>query len=203
MKSASALFLAAAIAAGLASTPAYAAPDVGKPAPAFTLTDINGAQHSLADYKGKIVVLEWVNPECPFVKKHYNSGNMPKLQKSAEGEGVVWLTINSAHKGGEGDYDAGQMKAWFAKNGGAPSDYFRDQDGTVGHLYGAKQTPDMYVIDKDGNLAYSGAIDSIASSDPSDIAKADNYVRDALLAVESGKPVAVATSRPYGCFIKY
>ena len=203
MKTASALFLAAAVAAGLSSQNAHASVEVGKPAPDFTLTDVSGAKHSLSEYKGKIVVLEWVNPGCPFVKKHYNSGNMPKLQKSAEAEGVVWLTINSAHKGGEGDLDAGQIKAWFAGNGGQPSDYFRDQDGTVGRLYGAKQTPDMYVIDKNGDLAYSGAIDSIASPDPSDIAKADNYVRDALSAVEAGKPVAVATSRPYGCFIKY
>jgi hypothetical protein len=181
-----------------------AAIEVGQPAPDFTLTDINGQTHSLSDYKGKIVVLEWNNPDCPFVQKHYESGNIPALQKAAVAAGVVWLTINSGAPGNEGAVSsAEEIKSWLQKHAAAPTAYFADPDGKVGHLYGAKTTPDMYVIDADGKLAYKGAIDSIRSTDISDIPRATNYVKAALDALKAGQPVAKSVSEPYGCSVKY
>ncbi|HTQ31084.1 MAG TPA: thioredoxin family protein [Opitutaceae bacterium] len=178
--------------------------EVGQPAPGFTLTDIDGQTHSLSDYKGKIVVLEWNNPDCPIVHKHYESGNIPGLQKSAISDGVVWLMINSGAPGKEGaDYTPDQIKAWLQKYSAAPTAYCYDHDGKVGHLYNAKTTPDMYVINADGILVYEGAIDSIRSADISDIAKATNYVKVALDAIKSGQPVPTPVSRPYGCSVKY
>ena len=176
---------------------------VGQPAADFSLTDINGQAHRLSDYRGKTVVLEWTNPECPIVRKHYLSGNMPSLQKSATADGVVWLSINSGHPGSQGDYDPAQVEGWLKSTGAVPTVYMRDPDGSVGHLYGAKATPDMYVIAADGTLIYAGAIDSIASADVSDIARATNYVRAALDSLKAGRAVAVASSRPYGCAVKY
>ena len=176
---------------------------VGQPAADFSLTDINGQAHRLSDYRGKTVVLEWTNPECPIVRKHYLSGNMPSLQKSATADGVVWLSINSGHPGSQGDYDPAQVEGWLKSTGAAPTVYMRDPDGSGGHLYGAKATPDMYVIAADGTLIYAGAIDSIASADVSDIARATNYVRAALDSLKAGRAVAVASSRPYGCAVKY
>src|SRR5690606_16125676 len=173
------------------------------PAPDFTLTDIDGNSRSLSDYRGKTVVLEWVNQECPFVVKHYESGNMPKLQAQALADGVVWLLINSGHPGAQGDYSPEQVKVWQERNSASWTGYFRDQDGTVGRLYGAKTTPHMYVITADGTLVYNGAIDSIRSSNKADIAKAENYVTSALAAVAKGEPVATPTSQPYGCSVKY
>ncbi|MFZ9682590.1 MAG: redoxin domain-containing protein [Cephaloticoccus sp.] len=157
----------------------------------------------MSEYRGNTVVLEWVNPECPFVVKHYESGNIPKLQASAKADGVVWLAINSGHAGAQGDFDAAQVKAWQTRTGSAPSAYFRDQDGAVGRLYGAKTTPHMYVITADGTLVYNGAIDSIRSANRADIAKAENYVVSALTAVANGEPVKDAATRPYGCSVKY
>ncbi|OAM90573.1 thioredoxin family protein [Termitidicoccus mucosus] len=180
-----------------------ASAEIGKAAPDFTLTDIQGKSISLSDYRGKTVVLEWVNPECPFVVKHYESGNIPSLQKNAAAEDVVWITINSARPGAQGDYDASQVAAWSQKNGAAPASYCRDSDGKVGRLYGAKTTPHMYVISADGTLAYDGAIDSIRSAKQADIAKATNYVTAALDALTAGKPVEKSTSEPYGCGVKY
>ncbi|MBS0663413.1 MAG: redoxin domain-containing protein [Verrucomicrobia bacterium] len=176
---------------------------IGQPAPDFTLTDINGASHTLSAYKGKTVVLEWVNPECPFVIKHYGSGNMPKLQKEATGDGVVWLSINSGRPGAQGDYDAAQVAAWLKRTGAAPTAYCRDQDGKVGRMYEAKTTPHMFVITAEGTLVYEGAIDSIRSTKIEDLAKATNYVRAALASVKAGKPVEKAASQPYGCSVKY
>lgn len=189
--------------AALAPIPARADVSVGRPAPDFSLTDIAGQVRRLADYRGKVVVLEWTNPECPIVRKHYLSGNMPALQKSAEAEGVVWLSINSGHTGSDGDFEPARAEAWLKSTGATPTAYMRDQDGRVGRLYGAKATPDMYVISADGTLVYSGAIDSIASADQADIARATNYVKAALDSIRQGSPVAVPTSRPYGCSIKY
>jgi|SRR5580692_8845131 hypothetical protein len=178
--------------------------EVGQPAPNFTLTDINGQSHSLSDYKGKIVVLEWNNPACPFVKKHYDSGNIPTLQKTATAGGIVWLTINSGAPGHEGACSTPvEINSWLQKNAAAPTAYFCDTDGKVGHLYGAKTTPDMYVINADGTLVYKGAIDSIRSADIADIAKATNYVKAALDALKSGQPIAKPVSEPYGCSVKY
>jgi len=180
-----------------------AAPVVGQPAPDFALTDINGQSHRLSEYKGRIVVLEWTNPECPIVRKHYESGNLPSLQKAAVADGTVWLSINSGHPGSQGDFDGAAVQSWLRSHSAAPTAYFRDLDGRVGRLYGATATPNMFVIAADGTLAYAGAIDSIASANPSDIARATNYVRAALDALKAGRAVAVTASRPYGCSVKY
>ena len=182
---------------------ASAAVTIGDRAPDFSLQDINGQVHRLADYKDKIIVLEWVNPECPFVGKHYRSGNIPKLQRDATASGVVWLSINTGERGAQGVYDASGHNKWAKSVNAAPSAYLRDPDGKVGRLYGAKTTPHMYVITADGTLVYNGAIDSIRSADAADIAKAENYVASALEAVKNGRPVKKATSQPYGCSVKY
>jgi len=196
------LFAAAALAV-TGPRSALAAAGVGRPAPDFTLTDIGGQVRRLSDYRGRTVVLEWTNPECPIVQKHYRSGNMPALQKAATADGVVWLSINSGHPGAEGDLGPAQVEEWLGSTGARPTAYLRDPDGAVGHLYGARATPHMFVIAADGTLVYAGAIDSIPSADPADIAQATNYVRAALEALKAGRPVAVATSRAYGCAVKY
>jgi AhpC/TSA family len=195
--------LAVALAAAFATTAVRANVEIGKPAPDFTLTDLNGKAHKLSDYKGRTVVLEWVNPECPFVIKHYSSGNIPSLQKSATADGVVWLLVNSGHRGAQGDYAPAQATAWLKENRAAPTAYFRDQDGKVGRLFAAKTSPHLFVITGTGILVYDGAIDSIRSAEASDIPKATNYVAAALAAVKAGKSVPTATSQPYGCFVKY
>ena len=195
-----AAFAAAAISTGLSAMTA----EVGKAAPDFTLTDINGNKHSLSDFKGKTVVLEWVNPECPFVVKHYEkSGNIPKTQKASVADGVVWLQINSGHAGAQGDFGPDQVKSWMTKNSVASTAYFRDSDGKVGKMYDARTTPHMYIVNPEGTLVYAGGIDSIRSSDPDDIAKATNYVTAALADLKAGKPVREASTRPYGCSVKY
>ncbi|MDB6170619.1 MAG: thioredoxin family protein [Verrucomicrobia bacterium] len=176
---------------------------VGQPAPEFSLRDVSGNVQRLSDYRGKTVVLEWVNPECPFVLKHYGSANIPNLQRAATADGVIWLTINSAHPGGEGDYTPAQMAAWMEKMHGAPTAYLRDQEGKVGRLYAAKTTPHLFVITGDGTLVYDGAIDSIRSAKVGDIARATNYVSAALASVKAGKPVEKPNSQPYGCSVKY
>ena len=187
----------------VAASAMQAAVEVGKPAPEFSLKDINGVTHDLSDYRGKTVVLEWVNPECPFVRKHYRSGNIPKLQKSAKSDGVVWLSVNTGQPGDQGVYDAKRHAEWAKSVNASPSAYLRDSEGRVGRLYGAKATPHIFVINGDGTLVYNGAIDSIRSADVEDIAKAENYVASALAAVKAGKPVTKATSQPYGCPVKY
>jgi hypothetical protein len=184
-------------------TAAFSAVTTGQPAPDFTLTDIGGKVHRLSEYKGKTVVLEWVNPECPFVMKHYGSGNIPKLQKSAVADGVVWLSINTGGKGAQGVYDAGRHEQWAKSVNASPRAFLRDPEGKVARLYGARATPHMFVINADGTLVYNGAIDSIRSTDVADIAKAENYVASALTAVKAGKPVAKAITQPYGCAVKY
>jgi hypothetical protein len=189
--------------AALSAVAAPAAVTVGAPAPDFSLTDLFGRSHRLSEYRGKTVVLEWTNPTCPIVGKHYKSGNMPSLQKSATAAGVVWLSINSGYAGSWGDLAPARAVEWLSSHGAAPTAYLRDQDGRVGRLYGASATPDMFVISADGTLVYEGAIDSIPSSDESDIPRATNYVSAALASLKAGQPVAVATSRPYGCAIKY
>ena len=195
------MMLAAALT--LFAAPAFAKPVVGQAAPDFSVTDASGKTQSLSAYKGKTVVLEWNNPECPFVRKHYGAGNMQKQQAEAASEGVVWLTVNSGAAGKQGHLDASEAKAYVAKVGGKESAYLLDADGKVGHAYDAKTTPHMYVIDKDGTLRYMGGIDSIASTDVDDIPKATQYVRQALSELASGKTVSVTTSEPYGCSVKY
>ena len=197
--------LAALIVAALSSQLARATVKTGSPAPDFSLTDLDGKTQKLSDFKGKIVVLEWNNPDCPFVKKHYDqSGNLPALQKSATVDGVIWLTINSGAAGKQGgDYSATELKSYLQKNHAAPTAYLTDHDGKIGHLYNAKTTPHIFVITSEGTLAYEGAIDSIRSADPADIAKATNYLTAALKAVKAGKPVEKANTEPYGCSVKY
>lgn len=183
---------------------AQAAPTVGQPAPDFALRDIDGKPYKLSSLKGKTVVLEWVNPECPIVVKHYNkSGNIPKLQKEATSDGVVWLTINSGHEGAQGDYDPEEVKEWMQKINYAATAYLRDQSGKVGRMYDARTTPHMFIVDQEGTLVYAGGIDSIQSGNPKDIDKATNYVREALKDLKNGQAIRTATSRPYGCDVKY
>ena len=190
-------------AAVLVAAPAAAEPRVGQAAPNFTLADVNGKRVSLANYRGKTVVLEWNNPECPFVKKHYDSGNMQKTQARAVAGGVVWLTINSSAAGNQGYMTPAAAKALTAKQATKRTAYLLDPNGTVGRLYGAKTTPHMYVINGRGTLVYAGGIDDKPSANPADIASARNHVLAALGEIKSGKPVSVATSRPYGCNVKY
>ena len=198
------IFFAVALGAAMNITSFSHAAEVGKSAPEFALTGIDGTAHKLSEYKGKIVVLEWVNPECPIVQKHYNkSGNIPGLQKTYTAQGVVWLSINSAASGQQGDFNPAQVKAWMQKVGAAPTDYFRDQTGMVGHLYGAKTTPHIFIINPAGTLVYAGGIDSIASADPADIARATNYVTAAMADLAAGRPVALSNTTPSGCSVKY
>jgi peroxiredoxin len=195
------LLLAAVLAAAAPSVLANAV--VGQPAPDFSVPDSQGRTQTLSAYKGKTVVLEWNNPECPFVRKHYGAGNMQKQQAAATAAGVVWLTINSSAVGKQGHLDAAAANAYVAKVGGRQSAYLLDADGKVGRLYGAKTTPHMYVVDAQGVLRYVGGIDSIPSADEDDIAKATPYVSEALAALAAGRPVATPTSEPYGCSVKY
>jgi peroxiredoxin len=180
-----------------------AAASVGQPAPAFTARDTAGNAVSLADFRGRHVVLEWVNPGCPFVQKHYVSANMQATQKAAVAQGVVWLTINSTASDAA-DYKApASMAAWMRQNKAAASATLMDADGTVGRAYGARTTPHMYVIDPAGKLVYAGAIDSRASSNPEHIKTSTNYVQQALAETLAGKPVSLSTTSAYGCSIKY
>lgn len=200
-------FAAAALTACTASDASAAAPAataaVDKAAPAFKLVDSSGKTRSLADFAGKTVVLEWTNHECPFVKKHYGSGNMQKQQRDATAEGVVWLSINSSAPGKQGHVDGATAESIRRQARAAQTAYLLDPEGTVGHAYGAKTTPHMYVIDPKGVLRYAGGIDSIPSADTADIAKATQYVPQALAELAAGKPVSVKVSRPYGCSVKY
>jgi len=177
---------------------------VGKTAPDFTLRDTNGQTHQLSRLIGKFVVLEWwFNDGCPFVRKHYNSNNMQSLQKEFTGKGVVWYTISSAGDGKQGSHTLAEYNKILAQLSAQPTALLLDPDGKVGHLYQAKTTPDRYVIDKTGKLIYAGAIDDTPSSETDDIPKSTNYVRAALAEALSGKKVTVATTKPYGCSVKY
>lgn len=175
---------------------------VGQPAPAFAAVDAAGKAVNLADLKGKTVVLEWVNPGCPFVKKHYGAGNMQATQKAAAADGVVWLTVSSTNPSASDYKKPAELDAWM-KSQGAAALTVMDDSGVNGKAWGAKTTPHMYIVDAGGKLAYAGAIDSIPSAKPDDIAKATNYVKQALDEIKAGKPVSKPTSTPYGCSIKY
>lgn len=180
-----------------------AAPQVGTPAPEFTAKDSNGQPHRLADFKGKFVVLEWLNHGCPFVKKHYDSGNMQKLQKEFTGKDVVWLSIVSSAPGKAGHMSAEDTNKAKDEKGAAPTAIILDEDGTIGKLYGATVTPEMFVINPEGVLIYAGAIDDKRSTDPADVATSKNLVAQALNEALAGKPVSEATSKAYGCSVKY
>lgn len=175
----------------------------GKSAPAFTLTGIDGKSYSLSDFKGKYVVLEWINFGCPFVKKHYDAKNMQNLQEKWKGKDVVWLTICSSAPGKQGYYDAAGAQQALKERNASPTAYLLDTDGKVGKAYGATATPHMYVVDPKGTLIYQGAIDSIRSANPADISKAENYVESALTSHMAGKKVATGTTQAYGCSVKY
>ena len=182
---------------------AFDPPPVGSIAPDFSLTDASGKTHSLSQYKGKTVVLEWFNPECPFVKKHYGSGNMQKLQEEYTTKGIVWLTIDSNAPGTEGNLSPEQAAkittAWKTHQ----TALLLDPEGKVGRAYGAKNTPNMVVINPEGKIAYEGAIDSKATPNAADIPNSTNYVKAALDESLTGKPVSNPTTKPYGCSVKY
>jgi len=178
-------------------------PKVGALAPDFTATGLQGQTRRLSEFKGSYVVLEWHNQSCPFVKKHYDSGNMQRLQKELTAQGVVWLTVISSAPGKQGYVTADEETKYLAAKQASPSDVLLDPDGALGRLYGAKTTPHMFVINDRGVLVYAGAIDDKASTDLADIADAKNYVRAAYQEAKDGKPVSVSTTAPYGCSVKY
>jgi peroxiredoxin len=191
------------VAAALASTIAAASTQIGQVAPDFTLTDVSGKAVKLSDFKGKHVVLEWTNPNCPFVVKHYGSKNMQGLQSAYTDKGVVWLAVNSTSAGHVDYFKPADFSTKMSEWGSKPSAKLMDTDGKVGTLYGAKTTPHMYIVDPQGKLVYAGGIDDKRSANPADIPSAKNFVRAALDESMAGKPVSVATSQPYGCSVKY
>jgi hypothetical protein len=198
--------MAAAVALGatfLMGSNAVAAPAVGQKAPDFVAVDTAGKQHRLSDFAGKFVVLEWTNPGCPFVRKHYGSGNMPATQKAATEKGVVWLAINSTERAASDYLKPAALEAWMKEHSGAPTAVLMDEDGVIGRAYAARTTPHLYIIDPKGVLVYAGGIDSIASSRVEDIKTATNYVNQALGEAFGGKPISAASTKPYGCSIKY
>ena len=176
---------------------------VGSPAPDFTLTDTNGNSVTLSDYSGKYVILEWINYDCPFVAKHYNSKNMQSLQDKYREQGVVWLGVNSSTKGKQGQFSNDEIHSRLKNHGSNLDAYLLDGSGDVGRMYGATHTPHMYIINPEGTLLYMGAIDSIRSANVADIPKADNYVTMAMDAAFEGKEVPVKMTRAYGCTVKY
>jgi peroxiredoxin len=176
---------------------------VGSPAPDFTLTDTNGNSVTLSDYSGKYVILEWINYDCPFVAKHYNSKNMQGLQDKYREAGVVWLGVNSSAEGKQGQFSIEEIHSRLKNHGSTLDAYLLDGSGDVGRMYGATHTPHMYIINPEGTLIYMGAIDSIRSANVADIPKADNYVIMAMDAAIEGKEVPVTMTRAYGCTVKY
>jgi len=191
-----ALACAAAASVALAATPGSAAPE-------FTVADAAGKPVKLSDYRGKFVVLEWTNPDCPFVRKHYTSKNMQDLQKEWGAKDVVWLSVNSTRKGHDEYRDGANMQQWMASQGAAQKAILIDATSDAGRAYAAKTTPHMFVISPEGKVLYNGAIDDKRSSNPADAKTANNYVRTALNEAKAGKPVTVASTTPYGCTVKY
>jgi peroxiredoxin len=182
---------------------AFAAPQVGQPAPDFTAQDSNGQEHKLTDFKGKFVVLEWLNHGCPFVKKHYEGGHMQKLQKEFTGRDVVWLSIVSSAPGKQGHMSPEQTNKTKAEKGAEPTAILLDEDGTIGKMYNAKVTPEIFVINPEGVLIYAGAIDDKKSTDPADVLTSKNYLSQALNEALQGNQVSEATTSAYGCSVKY
>lgn len=193
------------LAAGIAltATTALAAAEIGQPAPAFTAQGADGKPVSLAAFKGKTVVLEWTNHECPFVVKHYESGNIPQLQKDLTAKGVVWLQVISSAPDKQGHVDGPSAIKINGFRNAVPSAVVLDPDGRIGKAYGAQTTPHLYIVDPAGQLVYKGGIDSIPSASKGDIAKADNYVKLAFADLTAGRKLAHASTKPYGCSIKY
>ena len=198
------LGITAILAVDVATQPgAFAQANVGAQAPAFTAADTNGRTVSLADLKGKTVVLEWTNHQCPYVGKHYRGNNMQALQKKWTAQNVVWLSVISSAPGTEGYVSAEQANKLTVERGAAPTAILLDPKGTVGHAYGARTTPHMYIIAGDGKLLYAGGIDDKQSAALEDLKSAKNFVDAALTEVAAGKPVSITTARPYGCSVKY
>lgn len=185
------------------STGASAALQVGQPAPIFTGVDTAGKTHALSDYLGKIVVLEWTNHDCPYVRKHYDAGNMQAQQREATEDGVVWLSVISSSPGKQGHVSPAKADELTASRGAAPTAVLIDESGDTGRAYKARTTPHMYIIDTEGKLAYMGGVDSIPSARASDIEKATQYVPAALAQVMAGKAADPSITRPYGCSVKY
>ena len=195
--------LALCLVAGFTSLPAFAEPTLQQPAPNFSGTGADGRTITLQSLRGKTVVLEWTNHDCPFVKKHYESGNIPQLQKEAGARGIVWLQVISSAPGKQGYVDGPTALKLNTERGATPSGTVLDPDGTIGRLYGAQTSPHLFIINPDGVLVYKGGIDSIPSANKDDIAKAENYVRVSLAALAAGKQIANPNTKPYGCSIKY
>lgn len=187
----------------MAATAAFAEPVVNQPAPLFSGAAADGSTVNLADLRGKTVVLEWTNHECPFVVKHYESGNIPNLQKDAVAQGIVWLQVISSAPGKQGYIDGETARKLNAERGATPTNTVFDPDGNIGKLYAATNTPQFFIINPEGVLVYKGGIDSIPSADIEDIAKAENYVSAALAELAVGKPVTQSSTKPYGCTVKY
>jgi len=187
----------------LAGGAAFAAATVGQAAPEFSAHDTSGKLVALADFKGRTLVLEWVNPECPYVRKHYDSANMQATQKAATAKGVVWLSVNSTHASHYDFKQPAEMAAWTRQQSAAPTATLLDTEGRIGRAYGARTTPHLYVIDTKGTLVYAGGIDDKPSANPADVKTAKNFVDAALADVLAGKPVAQPATRPYGCSVKY
>lgn len=202
MKKTLMLWMALALAIFAAVSAGWAA-RVGERAPDFTATDSNGRTHKLSEYAGKFVVLEWTNRGCPYTQKHYSSGNMQRLQKEWTARGVVWLTVISSAPGKQGYVTATEENAYLKEINGSPTAVLLDPTGALGHLYDAKTTPHMFIINPQGTLIYNGAIDDHATTDAADIPGSKNYVSLALSEALGGKPVSEPTSRPYGCSVKY
>jgi hypothetical protein len=194
---------AARVSAADAPAAATLAPVVGQGAPQFSAVDSNGYTHRLADFAGKVVVLEWTNADCPYTRKHYGSDNMQNLQRLARQNDVIWLSVISSAPGKQGYVDGAGANALTRSRGAEPTAVLLDPTGSVGRLYHAKTTPELFVIDKNGVLQYIGGIDSIVSADPGDIAKAEPYFKEAMTAVVAGTPVPHPVTRPYGCSVKY
>lgn len=180
----------------------FPATALAAPAPGFSLKDADGRVRTLAEFRGKVVVLEWINEGCPYVKKHYQ-GNMQALQKAAVADGVVWLSVCSSAPGQQGHVDGAGAKRFIAAKGAAPTAFLLDPTGAAGKAWGAKTTPHMYIVDKAGQLVYQGGIDDKPTANVADIAGATNYVKAALADLKAGRPVKVAFSKPYGCSVKY
>jgi hypothetical protein len=182
---------------------AVASPRVGEPAPAFTGTDSHGNTRSLSDFRGETVVLEWTNRDCPYVRKHYDTGNMQALQKKVAADGIVWLSVISSAPGKQGHATPDLANSVAAEQGAGPTAIILDPEGTIGRAYDARTTPHMYVIDGEGTLVYMGGIDDRPTASRADVEGAENYVLAALADVAAGRPVQTPTSRPYGCSVKY
>ena len=196
---ATAIGMAGLIAAGAA----LAAPSVRQPAPDFTAVDSNGQSHSLSDYRGQTVILEWTNHDCPYVRKHYETGNMQALQKDTAKDGVVWLSVISSAPGTQGYVKGDEANRLTETRDAAPSAVLLDPEGAVGKMYAARTTPHMYIVDPEGTLVYMGGIDDKPTSRRSSVEDAKNYVRQALAEMKAGQPISEASTRPYGCSVKY